>query len=347
MFIYSQLSKRSALHISRECFALFGVSLAYQLESVYRQKLNDGLLALQQSGILIKIMNDVRWDMQRTNKGRLLQISSGKTLKMNNQEERGLTLADTEGMFLLLGIGFLIAGCVLVSEWVGGCTNKCMTFMKLRKEQKTEDHRIEVENTRIETEEIARIDGEIEVIRVQEEVKAREALESSSSKQHVHKSPKKDLLIDDILEHSQDDLLGSLNDSDVLSRSDISGHTCSGSSITSLNKMMLSEMYTGPRRRHSTIVMMNGKMMTEDDAKHHAKMMQQNAEENYNGASSEITKVFSFLNPDEDDEETIEEMSNISSNVCQVEINFQSPTPHFSHEITMNDCFGEKVEDKI
>lgn len=292
-------------------------------------------------------MNDVRWDMQRTNKGRLLQISSGKTLKMNNQEERGLTLADTEGMFLLLGIGFLIAGCVLVSEWVGGCTNKCMTFMKVRKEQRTEDHRIEVENTRLETEEIARIDGEIEVIRVQEEVRARETLESSSSKHFVPKSPKKELLVDEILEiQSQEDLLGSLSDSDVLSRSDISGHTRSGSSITSLNKMMLSEMYTGPRRRHSTIVMMNGKMMTEDDAKHHAKMMQQTEEEEYRGASSEITKVFSFLNPDEEDEEQFEEMSNKSSNVCQVEINFQAPTPHLTHEVTMDDCFGEKVEDE-
>lgn len=321
--------------------------MAYQLESVYRQKLNDGLLALQQSGILIKIMNDVRWDMQRTNKGRLLQISSGKTLKMNNQEERGLTLADTEGMFLLLGIGFLIAGCVLVSEWVGGCTNKCMTFMKVRKEQRTEDHRIEVENTRLETEEIARIDGEIEVIRVQEEVRARETLESSSSKHLVLKSPKKELLVDEILEiQSQEDLLGSLSDSDVLSRSDISGHIRSGSSITSLNKMMLSEMYTGPRRRHSTIVMMNGKMMTEDDAKHHAKMMQQTEEDEYRGASREITKIFSFLNPDEDDEEQFEEMSNKSSSVCQVEINFQAPTPNLTREVTMDDCFGEKVEDE-
>lgn len=36
------LSRRSTLHISDECFALFGVSYAFQLESVYRQKINDG-----------------------------------------------------------------------------------------------------------------------------------------------------------------------------------------------------------------------------------------------------------------------------------------------------------------
>lgn len=88
------LSRRSALHISNECFALFGVAFAYQLESVYRQKFDDGLLMLQQSGIVQKVKNDVRWDMLRSSTGSFLQISSGKTLKMNNQQERGLTLGN-------------------------------------------------------------------------------------------------------------------------------------------------------------------------------------------------------------------------------------------------------------
>lgn len=113
-----KLGRRSALHISDECFALFGVSFSFQQESVYRQKINDGILLLLQSGIVQKIKNDVRWDMIRSTSGNLLQISSGKTLKMTNQQERGLTLADTEGMFLLLGIGFLVAGGALISEWV-------------------------------------------------------------------------------------------------------------------------------------------------------------------------------------------------------------------------------------
>jgi hypothetical protein len=41
-----KLGKRSALHISDECFALFGVSLTFQENSVYRQKINDGNLPL-------------------------------------------------------------------------------------------------------------------------------------------------------------------------------------------------------------------------------------------------------------------------------------------------------------
>lgn len=126
-------------------------------EAVYRSRFNDGLLMLQQSGIIQKIKNDVRWDMIRSSTGSLLTVSSGKALKMAGTEEKGLTLADTEGMFLLLGIGFLVASGALVSEWVGGCTNKCIKLVRVRREQKQEEHRIE-EKERIEQE---RRDAEI------------------------------------------------------------------------------------------------------------------------------------------------------------------------------------------
>lgn len=89
------MSKSSALHISNECFALFGVSLAFQEHSVYRPKINEAILALQQSGLVAKILNDVKWDMLRSSNGRLMQISGGKTMKISAQTERGLTLADT------------------------------------------------------------------------------------------------------------------------------------------------------------------------------------------------------------------------------------------------------------
>lgn len=54
-------------------------------------------------------------------------------------------------MFLLLGIGFLVAAGALVSEWVGGCTNKCIKLVKVNREKKKEEHRIE-EEERIEQE---------------------------------------------------------------------------------------------------------------------------------------------------------------------------------------------------
>lgn len=40
-------------------------------------------------------------------------------------DERGLSLSDTQGMFLLLGAGFLGAGAALLSEWMGGCRRMC------------------------------------------------------------------------------------------------------------------------------------------------------------------------------------------------------------------------------
>lgn len=46
-------------------------------------------------------------------------------------EEKGLTLEDTQGMFLLLAAGFIIAGTALVSEWMGGFTRRCRFTRKI------------------------------------------------------------------------------------------------------------------------------------------------------------------------------------------------------------------------
>lgn len=53
-----------------------------------------------------------------------MQAGSG-IIKIPSAEEKGLSLEDTQGMFLLLGAGFLIAGTALVSEWMGGFTRRC------------------------------------------------------------------------------------------------------------------------------------------------------------------------------------------------------------------------------
>lgn len=39
-------------------------------------------------------------------------------------------MADTEGMFLLMAIGYIIAGSVLFSEIVGGCAKSCRAFIR-------------------------------------------------------------------------------------------------------------------------------------------------------------------------------------------------------------------------
>lgn len=45
-------------------------------------------------------------------------------------EDRALTLDDTQGMFLLLGAGFLAGTASLISEWLGGCFNFCKRIRK-------------------------------------------------------------------------------------------------------------------------------------------------------------------------------------------------------------------------
>nr|QEI46863.1 ionotropic receptor 21a [Galleria mellonella] len=117
-------SKRSLLHISTECFAPFGVSMGFPNNSLYSSKFNNGLRRMYQTGIVDKVANDVRWEMQRTSTGKLLSASS-TSLKVTSVEEKGLTLEDTQGMFLLLAAGFLVAASALLSEWMGGITRYC------------------------------------------------------------------------------------------------------------------------------------------------------------------------------------------------------------------------------
>ena len=307
------LSRRSALHISDQCFALFGVAFAYQLEAVYRQKFDDMLLMLQQSGIVQKVKNDVRWDMLRSSTGGYLQISTGKTLKMNNQVERGLTLADTEGMFLLLGIGFLIAGGVLISEWVGGCTNKCMQFMKVKKERQQEEHRVEEERREEETR------------RVEAEDIARLALQSASSAIGITLLANSGIMTakeDDEAQDKPSEVGSSLSGSSRHRRS-------SSVSVGDLNSAMLTEMFRGPKERPANIVMINGIMMNEQDAASYANASKENDERRQKrdsqGAESEVSKNFRFLNDEIDDDDT--DSDDEPPKVCRVEINLQAPTP--------------------
>lgn len=73
--MFFRSSKRAVLHISNNCFAPFGVSMAFPKESVYTEKLNSGILMLMQSGLVSKLENDVKWKMQRSSTGKLLQVN--------------------------------------------------------------------------------------------------------------------------------------------------------------------------------------------------------------------------------------------------------------------------------
>ncbi|EDW00493.1 ionotropic receptor 21a [Drosophila grimshawi] len=124
------LSRRSALHLSEECFALFQIGFMFPRNSVYKRKIDAMIMIAQESGLLIKLGHEVSWTMQRSSTGRLLQASASSSLRDIIQEERQLTTADTEGMFLLMGIGYLMGAVALVSEIVGGITNKCRQIIK-------------------------------------------------------------------------------------------------------------------------------------------------------------------------------------------------------------------------
>ncbi|CAB3239717.1 unnamed protein product [Arctia plantaginis] len=117
-------SKRAALHIANECFALFGVTIVFPNNSVYSAKLSGDIRRIFQSGLVNKISDEVRFEIQRSPTGKLLAVGT-ETLNIVSAEEKGLSLEDTQGMFLLLAAGFLIAATALLSEWMGGFTRKC------------------------------------------------------------------------------------------------------------------------------------------------------------------------------------------------------------------------------
>ncbi|KAH8414922.1 hypothetical protein KR215_010819, partial [Drosophila sulfurigaster] len=124
------LSRRSALHLSEECFALFQIGFLFPRDSVYKRKIDSMIMIAQESGLMIKLGHEVSWAMQRSSTGRLLQASASSSLREIIQEERQLTTADTEGMFLLMGIGYFMGAMALLSEIVGGITNKCRQIIK-------------------------------------------------------------------------------------------------------------------------------------------------------------------------------------------------------------------------
>lgn len=321
---------------------------------------------LQQGGLIQKLKNDVRWDMIRSSKGGYLTVTAGKVLKTTYTEEKGLTLADTEGMFLLLGIGFVVAGGALVSEWVGGCTNKCIRIVRVRKEQKKEEHRVE-EEIRIEDE------------KKEADYLAKSAFESASSALG--------LLLDTTEEITDEQNL------QIQTYSPSRSSQSSSVSVHELSPSMLTDMYNGPKKEFMNIVMIDGKMMNELEAQQYANDFKvdlttidenfgflKNDEEAFSSTDSEPhlgvgtphrhsrspsfsggsgsfhgnTMTEPLIDPKSKKKELISDLKLTSNhntpksskvlpknkNVTQVEINFEAPTP-----TDVEEFFGEKIEE--
>lgn len=124
------LSKKSSLHIAEQCLARYGVSLIFPHDSVYANLFNDAILHVLASGLNVKIQNDLAWDLQRSDSKQLLDSIKSKKFSFGDIEERKLNLADTEGMFLLMALGYVLAGSILISEMVGGCAKSFRQFVR-------------------------------------------------------------------------------------------------------------------------------------------------------------------------------------------------------------------------
>lgn len=74
-----------------------------------------------------------------------LQVGKG-SLKVGALEEKGLTLEDTQGMFLLLAAGFIMAVTSLLSEWMGGFTQRCRAIRKRNRENAEMNATVSEEN---------------------------------------------------------------------------------------------------------------------------------------------------------------------------------------------------------
>lgn len=66
--------------------------------SVYTERLNDAILRFISNGVILKINNEMSWELQRGDSGRLLQATKHKKFSFADVEERKLNLADTEGL---------------------------------------------------------------------------------------------------------------------------------------------------------------------------------------------------------------------------------------------------------
>lgn len=73
---------------------------------MYTERMNDAILRLLAYGITNKMSSEMEWDLQRKSKKALLKSQGAKTFKVTDSEERGLTLADTVSIVIIISAMF-------------------------------------------------------------------------------------------------------------------------------------------------------------------------------------------------------------------------------------------------
>ncbi|XP_049532808.1 ionotropic receptor 21a [Anopheles darlingi] len=235
---YQFVNKRYGLHVSRECFALYGVSLVFPPYSVYRDPINNAILYMQEAGIITKLKREVLWNTIKTKDGRFREASVGESLRGPAPEERGLTLADTEGMFLLMLFGYVVALGVLISEWVGGCTNRCREIMQERAE------RLKAASAGVTS---VPQSASSSIGSVSANGRRKGKLEQNGSPATPTEGRQEVGLEDG-------------------RSSGASQHRSLSDCLSEVSANTMQDLYNGPDRRHSTIVYLDGHLMSEEEA---------------------------------------------------------------------------------
>uniref|UniRef100_A0A182RCB0 PBPe domain-containing protein n=1 Tax=Anopheles funestus TaxID=62324 RepID=A0A182RCB0_ANOFN len=293
-------NKRYGLHVSRECFALYGVSMVFPPNSVHRNPINNAILYMQEAGLISKLNKDVTWETVKTKDGHFREASVGEVLKITAPSERGLTLADTEGMFLLMLFGYVVALGVLISEWVGGCTNKCREVLKERAERlKAAAAEVAAAATGSETSSIpasTRSSANENTIRKRTGINGTESSLPASNNGSA-KVRRIRLTEEDPPNGSQANEHESPID-DCSAGSSLHRHSLS-ECLSEVSAHTMQELYNGPDRRHSTIVFLDGQLMSEEEAKR--KVARSKSRHRHSLSSvleREVSHLFRFLGKD-------------------------------------------------
>ncbi|XP_050079095.1 ionotropic receptor 21a [Anopheles maculipalpis] len=345
-------NKRYGLHVSRECFALYGVSMVFPPKSVHRNPINNAILYMQAAGLISKLDKDVTWETVKTKDGHYREASVGDVLRTTAPSERGLTLADTEGMFLLMLFGYVVALGVLISEWVGGCTNKCREVLKER-----------AERLKAAAAEIAAAANESGTSSIPASSRS-SANENSLRKRTGVNGTERSLPVSNngsanvrrIRLTAEDPHHDSeLNDNDAPMEGGSEGSSLHRHSLSEclseVSSHTMQELYNGPDRRHSTIVFLDGQLMSEDEAKR--KVARSKSRHRHSLSSvleREVGQLFRFLSkdtPQDSPQDTRKEGERMEVKVA-VEINTPATVegqqlPTVTGRRSIEATFGEKL----
>lgn len=61
--LYRYNNKKIFLHVASECYVPFNVGIAYKKKFIFRNVFNNFILRAYQSGLFVKIIKDVEWEI--------------------------------------------------------------------------------------------------------------------------------------------------------------------------------------------------------------------------------------------------------------------------------------------